>query len=59
MRKEGGKYAHLNDNLHVFIECNAPIDQAYERIGRAIAAVRPYFDPVSIAALLTVKYVPS
>jgi len=45
LRKEGGKYAHLNDDLHIYIECNAPLEAAYERIGRALSAVKPYFDP--------------
>lgn len=45
LRKEGGKYAHLNDDLHIYVECNAPIDQAYERIGQALGILKPYFDP--------------
>lgn len=46
LRKEGGKkYGHLNDDLHVFMEINAPADQAYEMMGRAIATIKPYFDP--------------
>lgn len=45
LRKEGGKYAHLNDDLHIYLECNAPIDQAYERIGHALGTIKPYFDP--------------
>lgn len=45
LRKEGGKYAHLNDDLHIFVECNAPLEQAYERIGRALQSIKPYFDP--------------
>jgi len=46
LRKEGGKkYGHLNDDLHVYLEVNAPADQAYEQMGRAIATIKPYFDP--------------
>lgn len=46
LRKEGGKkYGHLNDDLHVYIEISAPADQAYEMMGRAIATIKPYFDP--------------
>ena len=46
LRKEGGKkYGHLNDDLHVYMEIQAPADTAYQMMGRAIAAVKPYFDP--------------
>lgn len=46
LRKEGGKkYGHLNDDLHVYMEINAPADQAYELMGRAISTIKPYFDP--------------
>jgi len=46
LRKEGGKkYGHLNDDLHVYLEVHAPADQAYDMMGRAIAAIKPYFDP--------------
>lgn len=46
LRKEGGKkYGHLNDDLHVYLEVQAPAEQAYEILGRAIGAIKPYFDP--------------
>lgn len=49
LRKEGGKkYGHLNDELHVYLEVQAPAEQAYERMGHAISAIKPYFDPVGI-----------
>ena len=52
LRKEGGKkYGHLNDDLHVYMEITAPAEQAYEMMGRAIATVKPYFDPVSFGCL--------
>lgn len=48
LRQQGGKYAHLNDELHVLIECfGYPLPEAYTYLGYALAEVRKYLHPVS------------
>ena len=47
MRKEGGKFAHLNDDLHVHVEAFAPLPEAYRRVGHALAELNKFLMPVS------------
>ncbi|XP_013407264.1 KH domain-containing, RNA-binding, signal transduction-associated protein 3 [Lingula anatina] len=44
-RKEGGKYAHLNEELHVLVEVFAPPAEAYSRLSHAMAELRKYLTP--------------
>jgi len=47
LRKEGGKYAHLNEELHVNIEVFAhPVD-CYGRLSHALYELRRHLVPVS------------
>jgi len=45
MRKEGGKFAHLNDDLHVHVEAFAPLPEAYRRVGHALAELNKFLMP--------------
>ena len=47
LRKEGGKYAHLNEDLHLMVECFAETVNAYGRIGHALSEIKKYLNPVS------------
>ena len=47
LRKEGGKYAHLNEDLHLLVECFAETVDAYGRITNALTEVKKYLNPVS------------
>ena len=47
LRKEGGKYAHLNEDLHLMVECFAETIEAYSRITHAMTEVKKYLNPVS------------
>lgn len=47
LRKEGGKYAHLNEDLHLLVECFAETVNAYGRIGHALSEIKKYLNPVS------------
>ncbi|ESO94476.1 hypothetical protein LOTGIDRAFT_98957, partial [Lottia gigantea] len=46
-RKEGGKFAHLNLDLHLMVECFAEATEAYGRISHAITELKKYLVPVS------------
>ena len=48
LRKEGGKYAHLNEDLHLMVECFAETIEAYSRITHAMTEVKKYLNPVSL-----------
>jgi len=49
LRKEGGKYAHLNEELHVSIEAFAhPVD-CYGRLSHALYELRRHLVPVCIS----------
>ena len=48
MRKEGGKYAHLNEDLHVLVEVYAEASDAYQRMAHAFTELQKYLIPVSI-----------
>lgn len=44
-RREGGKYAHLNEDLHVLVDCfTEPID-GYHRIAAAFGELRKFLIP--------------
>lgn len=45
MRKEGGKYAHLNDELHVYVEVFAEMTDAYNRLSHAVAELKKFLIP--------------
>jgi len=46
LRQQGGKYAHLNHDLHVWVEAvGHPID-CYQRIAHAFSLVHPFLVPV-------------
>lgn len=47
MRKEGGKYAHLNEELHLLVECFAETVDAYGRIANAVTKIKEFMNPVS------------
>jgi len=51
LRKEGGKYAHLNEELHVSIEAFAhPVD-CYGRLSHALYELRRHLVPVRTVVL--------
>jgi len=53
LRKQGGKYAHLNEELHVHIEAVAhPVD-GYYRLSHALDKLHWHLEPVSLAVLLS------
>jgi len=45
LRKEGGKYAHLNEDLHVLVECFAEATDGYHRVAAALVEVRKFLIP--------------
>merc|ERR1712142_1354747 len=45
LRKEGGKYAHLNEDLHVLIDCFSEATDGYHRLAAALVEVRKYLIP--------------
>ena len=48
MRGSGDpKYAHLEQDLHVLIEVEAPPGQAHARLGLAIEEIKKFLVPVS------------
>lgn len=47
LRKEGGKYAHLNDQLHVYVEVFAEMTDAYARLSHAVTELKKFLIPVS------------
>lgn len=61
LRKEGGKYAHLNEELHVSIEAFAhPID-CYSRLSHALYELRrhlvpDYNDEVTLSQVQELRY---
>ena len=42
------KYNHLDEDLHVLIEVEAPPGQAHARLGLAIEEIKKFLVPVSI-----------
>lgn len=55
LRKEGGKYAHLNDELHVFVEVFSEMTDNYARLAHAVAELKKFLQPVSICMLEWIK----
>lgn len=45
LRKEGGKYAHLNEDLHLMVECFAETVNAYGRISHALSEIKKFLNP--------------
>jgi len=45
LRKEGGKYAHLNEDLHVLLDCFTEPTDGYHRLAAALVEVRKYLIP--------------
>ncbi|XP_046372507.1 KH domain-containing, RNA-binding, signal transduction-associated protein 2-like isoform X4 [Haliotis cracherodii] len=45
LRKEGGKYAHLNDELHVFVEVFSEMTDNYARLAHAVAELKKFLQP--------------
>lgn len=45
LRKEGGKYAHLNEELHLMVECFAERLDAYSRLAHALSEVKKFMVP--------------
>jgi len=45
LRKEGGKYAHLNEDLHVMVECFTEATDGYHRIAAALVEVKKFLIP--------------
>ncbi|KAL5015902.1 hypothetical protein ScPMuIL_005491 [Solemya velum] len=45
LRKEGGKYSHLSEDLHVLVEAYSEITDAYARISHALGELKKYMSP--------------
>jgi len=45
LRKEGGKYAHLNDELHLMIEVFSTASDAHNRMAVALGEVKKFLTP--------------
>ncbi|CAL1533506.1 unnamed protein product [Lymnaea stagnalis] len=45
LRKEGGKYAHLNEDLHVLVECFTDVTDGYHRLAGALVELRKFIIP--------------
>ena len=45
LRKEGGKHAHLNNELHVMVEAFAPPPEAHSRISHALMELQKFLVP--------------
>ena len=56
LRKEGGKYSHLNEDLHLLIECFAEPTDGYSRLSHAIGEVKKFMNPVSILDCFLVMF---
>lgn len=53
MRSSGDpKYAHLEQDLHVLIEVEAPPGQAHARLGLAIEEIKKFLVPVSTVSFV-------
>lgn len=48
LRKEGGKYSHLNEELHVLVEFFGLPTECYSRMAHALNELRVYLIPVSM-----------
>jgi len=48
-RQQGGKYAHLNEELHVAVEVFMPPCQGFRHIGAALSELQKYLIPVDDA----------
>lgn len=56
LRKEGGKHAHLNAELHVLVEAFAPPSEAHQRISHALMELKKFLVPVSVKSRLVFIY---
>lgn len=56
LRKEGGKYAHLNEELHLLVECFAETVDGYGRLSNAITKLKEFMNPVSWKLILRWSY---
>jgi len=45
LRKEGGKYAHLNEDLHVLVDCFSEPSDGYQRLAAAVVEIRKFLIP--------------
>ncbi|XP_069126958.1 KH domain-containing, RNA-binding, signal transduction-associated protein 2-like isoform X2 [Argopecten irradians] len=45
MKKEGGKYAHLNEDLHLLIEVYSEVSDCYARLSHAVSEVQKFLTP--------------
>jgi len=45
LRKEGGKYAHLNEDLHVLVDCYSEPADGYQRLAAAVVEIRKFLIP--------------
>lgn len=55
LKKEGGKYAHLNEELHVLVEVYSEISDAYARLSHALSELAKFLSPVSILLHILLK----
>lgn len=55
LKKEGGKYAHLNEELHVLVEVYSEISDAYARLSHALSELAKFLSPVSILLHIILK----
>ena len=56
LRKEGGKFSHLSDELHVQIEAHAEPSEAHSRIAHALAELKKFLIPVSTSLLFLMQW---
>lgn len=45
LRKEGGKYSHLNEDLHVYVEAFAEMTDGYRRLAHAVSELKKFLIP--------------
>ncbi|CAG5135923.1 unnamed protein product [Candidula unifasciata] len=45
LRKEGGKYAHLSEELHVLVECYTELTDGYYRLAAALTELKKFVIP--------------
>ncbi|XP_005107804.1 KH domain-containing, RNA-binding, signal transduction-associated protein 2 isoform X2 [Aplysia californica] len=45
LRKEGGKYAHFNEDLHVLVDCFTESTDGYHRLAGALVELRKFVIP--------------
>ena len=52
LRQQGGKYAHLNHDLHVWVEAVGHPMECYQKVFHAFRLIHPFLVPVWIIVSL-------